>query len=316
MFGIISRPYNYSQFTRDQMTREILRRAFDRAPKPGERAPDFTARNLTGDSIRLSDCHGCKNVVLAFGSATDPMTAGSIGGMNDLFDRYRDDDVEFLFVYVREAHPGDGIPAHESMADKVRAAEILQEQENIEMPILVDDLRGTIHRKYGSLPNPAFLIDKSGRIAFRSQWAQSGAIEEALRQLLKIQHDRGLDHAVVLGGEDRSVPVSYPVLYSYRALQRGGRQAILDFETAMGFPGKMMVASSRIAGPVVENMMENPGKIVATVALGAGVVAAAIYAGRALRRRRVASRNPYDRYVFETPKAEERGTTDYPAVGI
>jgi len=316
MFGIISRPYNYIQFTRDQMTRESLRRAFDRAPKPGERAPDSMARSLTGDSIRLSDYRGHKNVVLTLGSATCPMTAGSIAGMNDLFDRYRDEEVEFFFAYVREAHPGDELPAHESMAEKVRAAKILKEQENVEMPILVDDLRGTIHRKYGSLPNPAFLIDKSGRIAFRSQWTQAGAIEEALRQLLKIQHERGLDHAVVLGGEDRSMPVSYPVLYSYRALHRGGRQAILDFETAMGLPGKMLVASSRIAGPVVENVMENPGKIMATVALGAGVVAAAIYAGRALRRRRMAPRNPYDRYVFETPKAEERGTTDYPAVGI
>jgi len=316
MFGIISRPYNYSQFTRDQVTREILRRAFDRAPKPGERAPDFTVRSLTGDSIRLSDYRGRKNVVLTFGSATCPMTAGSIGGMNDLFDRYGDDDVEFFFVYVREAHPGDEIPAHESMAEKVCAAEILQEQENVEMPILVDDLRGTVHRKYGSLPNPAFLVDKSGRIAFRSQWVQAGAIEEALRQLLKIQHERGLDHAVVLGGEDRSLPVSYPVLYSYRALHRGGRQAILDFETAMGLPGKMLVASSRIAGPVVEKVVENPGKIVATAALGVGVVAAAIFAGRALRRRRMSPRNPYDRYVFETPDAKDRGTTDYPAVGI
>jgi hypothetical protein len=63
-------------------------------------------------------------------------------------------------------------------------------------------------------------------------------------------------------------------------------------------------------------MVQNPGKIMATVALSAGVVAAAIYAGQALRRRRMASRNPYDRYVFETPKTEDRGTTDYPAVGI
>lgn len=311
MFGLISSEYNYTQFTRDKMARDFSNRVFDRGPKPGQRAPEFSARSLTGDSIQLSDYRGGKNVVLTFGSATCPMTAGSIGGMNDLCERYRGEDVEFFFVYVREAHPGDEIPAHESMNAKVRAAQILEAQENVEMPILVDDLKGSIHGKYGKLPNPTYVIDKSGRIAFRTQWTQAGVVEEALRQLLKIQQERGVDHAVVLGGEDRSVPISYQVLYSYRALQRGGRKAIADFEQSMGLGGRMMVAGSRLAGPVIEN----PGKSVAVAAMAVGVVAVALYAGRALRSRRLASRNPYDRYVFETPPNENRGT-DYPAVGI
>jgi peroxiredoxin len=311
MFGLISSEYNYTHFTRDKMAGDLDNRAFDRAPNPGDRAPDFTARTLTGDPIRLSDYRGTQNVVLTFGSATCPMTAGSVGGMKDLFERYRSDDVEFLLVYVREAHPGDKVGAHESMADKVRAAQLLEAQEKVDMPIVIDDLKGTIHRKYGKLPNPTYVIDKSGRIAFRAQWTQAGIVEEALKQLLKIQHERGLDHAVVLGGEDRSVPISYQVLYSYRALERGGREAIRDFEESMGLPGKMIVAGSRLAAPV----MQNPGKSMAVAALALGVVAAGLYAGRALRSRRLAARNPYDRYVFETPQPENRGT-DYPAVGI
>jgi peroxiredoxin len=318
MFGLISSEYNYTHFTRDKMDGDLDSRAFDRAPKPGERAPDFTARTLTGDPVRLADYRGTRNVVLTFGSATCPLTAGSIGGMNELFERYRGEDVEFLFIYVREAHPGDEIPAHDSIADKVRAAQLFEEQESVEIPIVVDDLKGSIHRKYGALPNPAYLIDKSGRIAFRALCTQAGIVEEALVQLLKIQRERGLEHAVVLGGEDRSVPISYQVIYSYRALQRGGPQAIRDFEESMGLPGKMIVAGSRLAAPV----MENPGKSMAVAALALGVVAAGVYAGRALRARRIASRNPYDRYVFETPQQQqqqqqpEKPGTDYPAVGI
>jgi len=41
-----------------------------------------------------------------------------------------------------------------------------------------------------------------------------------------------------------------------RALHRGGRKAILNFEDALGFRGKVAVASSRIMGPVADN----PGK--------------------------------------------------------
>jgi len=311
MFGLTSSEYNYKQFLRSHIARDLAS-AFDRTPEPGERAPDFTARSLTGDRVQLSDYRGQKNVVLVFGSATCPMTAGSARGLNELFHRYRDEDVEFLLVYVREAHPGDEIPAHDSMAEKVRAAEILREQENVEFSVLVDDLRGSIHRRYGQLPNAAFLVDKSGRVAFRSLWAQAGAVDEALQQLLRIQGERGVDHAVVLGGEDRSMPITYPVLHSYRALQRGGAKSMDDFAEALGLPGRMILAGGRLARPVAEN----PGKILATVALSVGVVAAAIYGGRALRRRRLAPRNPYDRYVFEAPEPEDRGSQDYPAIGI
>jgi peroxiredoxin len=290
----------------------VAGKSFMGAPAPGERAPDFELRTLEGDKVKLSDFRDEKNMVLTFGSATCPMTAGSIRGMNDLYKEYRDRDVEFLFIYVREAHPGDEIPAHDSMADKVHAAEILRQEEEVDSPILVDELKGTVHRKYGKTPNPTFVIDKSGRVAFRCLWTQPGVIEEALDQLLRAEEDDDTDRVVVLGGEDVSMPVSYPALHSYRALHRGGRRAILDFEHAMGFPGKMVVASSRIIGPVAEN----PGRTVAIATLAAGVLAGSLYAGRALRRKRFASRSPYRGYPINRREEEEESPGDYDVVGI
>src|ERR1051326_4339547 len=111
------------------------------------------------------------------------MTAGSIRGMNELYREIRGGETEFLFVYVREAHPGERIPAHKSMDRKIEAAKLLRDEEAVEMPILVDDPKGSIHRKYSQLPNPAFLIDKSGRVAFRCKWTTSKAIESALEEL-------------------------------------------------------------------------------------------------------------------------------------
>ena len=41
------------------------------APKPGDPAPDFELRDVDGErSVRLSDFHGKKPVVLVFGSFT------------------------------------------------------------------------------------------------------------------------------------------------------------------------------------------------------------------------------------------------------
>ena len=305
MFG--STKYNYESFQKSELLK-LMTGKF-RGPKPGERAPDFKARTLDGDKIKLSDFRAEANVVLTFGSATCPMTAGSIGGMNDLYEDYRADDVEFLLVYVREAHPGEEIPAHPSYDDKVRAAELLRDEEEVEMPILVDDVSGTIHRDYGSMPNSTYIIDKSGRIAFRALWTRPSVIREALDELLERQQDRDVEHAVVHGGEDRSVPVKYGLLHSHRALRRAGRQAVEDFQREMGIPGRVAFAASRAVEPIALN----PGKALLAAGLAAGVITAGLFAGWKLRHRfRSRTRIPYD---VHRPVDREKGG-GYEAVGI
>ena len=300
--------YNYEHFTRDHL-HDIGRTSFS-GPEPDERAPDFKGRTLDGENIRLSDYQGKKNVLLVFGSATCPMTAGSIHGMNELYDEFRGGDIDFLFVYVREAHPGEKIPSHGSMNEKIHAARLLRDQEDIEMPIVVDDLRGSIHRKYSKLPNPAFLIDKSGRVAFRAMWTKPDTLAEAIEELLELQQERGVDHVVVKGGQDVSMPLTYGVLYSYRALERGGANALDDFREALGFSGSLAVATSRVARPI----LENPGRVLAIAALTTAVLTGGFYAGFELRKRRLGvPRNPYKAYE----KADDTDTgTDYGAVGI
>lgn len=304
--------YNYTHFTR-----EVLHEAGEAAfsgPEPGARAPDFKAKALDGDgeTVRLSDYEGKKNVLLVFGSVTCPMTAGSIRGINELYNEFRGDEIEFLFVYVREAHPGEKIPAHRSLADKIRAGRLLRDEEEIQMPVLVDDVRGSIHRKYSLLPNPVFLIDKSGRIAFRSMWARPERLGEAIEELLRLQQERGVDHAVVGGGQDLSMPMSYGVLFSYRALERGGEKALTDFRETFGVPGRVAITTSRVARPI----LENPGRVLAVVALTGAVLAGGFYAGFELRKRRLGiRRNPYRAYEDKEVRDTETGT-DYGAVGI
>jgi hypothetical protein len=151
MFGL--QKYNYENFTKALLTKEILLDRFG-GPQAGKRAPEFTARTLDGGEVTLSDYRGKSNVVLTFGSATCPFTAASIAGMNRLSEDYGGQEVEFLFVYVREAHPGERLPAHNSLEDKLYAAEVLRREEALVMPILVDGLRGGIHRKYGNCRIP------------------------------------------------------------------------------------------------------------------------------------------------------------------
>jgi len=302
--------YNYKTFTNDVLLADASKTGFGSGPEPGERAPDLKARTLEGETVRLSDYREKSNVVLTFGSATCPFTAASIGGMNDLFAKYADrDDVAFLFVYVREAHPGEKLREHHSMKQKIRAAKLLRDEEEVEIPILVDDLDGKIHKKYGKLPNPTYLIDKSGRVAFRSLWTRAKTVEEALDELLRVEREQNTDRAVVLDGEDTSTAMTYAMLHSHRALERGGKKAIRDFREELGQGGRLAETASRIAAPIALN----PGKALAGAALAGAVIAGGLYGGVKLREARLSRRrrNPYRFYDKEPLKESD----DY-AVGI
>src|SRR5215813_7598972 len=300
------RNYNYERFSRERL-HEFVDARFS-GPEAGEPAPDFSAESLEGEVVRLSDYQGEKNVLLVFGSATCPMTAATVGELSALYDEFSD-EVEFLFVYVREAHPGERVSAHSSMEEKFAAAQLLSDAEDLEMPVLVDDLRGSVHRQYSGLPNPAFLIDKSGRVAFRSMWANPEALAAAIDELLEIEEERDTDQAVVRGGEDLSMPLTYSMLRSHRALHRGGRQAVQDFYAAIG-------RSRRAAARESKPLLKNPGRILSVAALTAAVLAGGIYAGFELRKRRLGlRRNPYRAYEKEKVRDTETGE-DYGAVGI
>jgi peroxiredoxin len=310
MFGL--KRYNYDQFTRDLVMRDYAASKMGGGLEAGERAPDFHARTLDGDRVRLSDFEGEKNVVLTFGSATDPMTAASIEGMNDLYDQYNGGDVQFFFVYAREGQPGERLPAHRSLDDKIRAAEVLRDEEDVEMPILIDELNGSIHKKFSKLPNPTFIIDKAGKVAFRCLWTQPDIVEEALEELLERQEDRGVDHVVVRGGEDASMPKIAPLLHAHRALERGGQDALDSFQQAFGKPGRVAVTAGRVVRPVAEN----PGKVLVAAALTAGVIAGGVLAGKKLRERRLRERLPYDVHETGRRRRAATGTDDYEPVGI
>ena len=306
MFGS---QYNYDAFQRNRLLRDMATSQLGGAPRPGDRAPDFVGRTLQGDTVHLKDFRGRKNIVLTFGSATCPQTAGSLPGINDLYEN-RDPNVEFFFVYTREAHPGEKLPAHRSYEDKVKAAEMLRDVEDIDIPIIVDDVRGNIHRKYGKLPNPTFIIDKGGRIAFRSLGTRASVINAALDELLEVQQEQDKDHAIVCDGQDLSLPSPQLLWRAHRALERGGKRSITDFRREMGLPGRVVLLSSRVAAPIVEN----PGKtaagiIAATLVLGLGVWGGLLFR----RKRRSTYRSPYESRKFKHPLTDEGG---YEAVGI
>ena len=60
--------------------------------------------------------------------------------MDDMADRYADRGVSSVFIYTREAHPGENYRHHRSMDEKRANARAFVEHSAVRRRILVDDL--------------------------------------------------------------------------------------------------------------------------------------------------------------------------------
>ena len=103
---------------------------------------------------------------------------------------YASQGFAFLFVYVREAHPGEQYGPHRDIEQKLAHARAFREHCHIERPILVDDLRGTAHHLYGLVPNMTYIIARGGRILFRSDWTDPPTIELIVNYQLNVRARR------------------------------------------------------------------------------------------------------------------------------
>ena len=99
------------------------------------------------------------------------------------------DQVHFLFVYSREAHPGELIPHHASYKQKVKQAKMLRDLGQ-SRPILVDSLSGDVHRTYGGVANMSWIVDHTGRVAYKASWTDVDDIRSVLAETLELRERR------------------------------------------------------------------------------------------------------------------------------
>lgn len=90
---------------------------------------------------------------------------------------------ESIFLYTREAHPGELHGPHESLEDKLASARKLIERFGVRRRVLVDDLSGSVHRAYGTLPNMTYVIRRRGSVHYRATWTDPRTAGFAMEQL-------------------------------------------------------------------------------------------------------------------------------------
>ena len=161
------------------------------------------------------------------------MTTGARPGLINLFNDFKD-RVEVVSVYVREAHPGENYPHHMSVEQKMQQARDWVKLDKMPWTVAVDTLDGATHEAYGPLPNSAYLIDRTGRVAFRALWAgQEGLLRGKIEELLK--REAAGEDSVNLGQQENLViPLIHGGAEFDRTMARAGEKAKEDFRREMG----------------------------------------------------------------------------------
>lgn len=213
------------------------------------------------------------------------MTVGSVEPLKKLYARWGD-QVHFVEVVVRQAHPGPDAPSYRTLEEKLRDAARYQEEDGIPWVVLADEVEGTVHQVYGGMADPTYLIDADGRVAYYNMWTYAPSLHQAIGALVE-QGGRG----VVLSGVNPLPHMTPAVTAGWRGLRRGLPQSFLEMETA--FPG---TASATWLGwqlrpllaPLTQRARPLPPAVKGALAIGGAALAVALFRRLARGRAREA----------------------------
>lgn len=101
-----------------------------------------------------------------------------MGSLHQLSQKYAD-RIDFLVVYIREAHPEDGWVVTMNRSENIKlddptttdertdVAESCALRLEIKMPVVVDEIDDAVASAYGALPDRLYLIGRGGHVAFQ-----------------------------------------------------------------------------------------------------------------------------------------------------
>lgn len=160
---------------------------------------------------------------------------GEVLPLQKLQAEYGSRGVESLFVYTRESHPGENFPHHTAYGQKLEHAVRLRELEAITLPILVDDLSGTVHRKYGLLSNMVYLIDRQGIIVYKSDWTDHHELTGMCEDLLRVEKMRSERVPIIRTSRSERIHwIPMDPKLRERVYRRSGQKAIEDYAKVNG----------------------------------------------------------------------------------
>ena len=188
---------------------------------PGEMAPDFTLGTVDGHGkITLSSYRGQRPVALVFGSYSCPPFRHAGGRLKQVFTAYSD-RVQFLMVYIREAHAidgewpitGKGMPIVEDPINVEERRHVAQQctaaMDLAGMTAVVDDVDDSVNATFEGDPNRLYLIGLDGKVSYKSGPGPTGFDPDELETAIRTELHLGATPAAP-GTPPASPPAAKP----------------------------------------------------------------------------------------------------------
>jgi thiol-disulfide isomerase/thioredoxin len=165
-------------------------------PAIDQTAPDFTLPRVgSTETITLSSHFGERPTVLVFGNYTCGPFRSMYPGVETVAQRFRE-DANFLFVYVREAHPCNGWcmisndkagVRVEQPTDDAARQQIAQTCTTLlkpTIPVVVDQIDDRVGHLYSAMPARLYVLDREGKVAYQSGRGPFGFKVDEMEQAL------------------------------------------------------------------------------------------------------------------------------------
>ena len=173
---------------------------------PHRKAFDFFLTKLSGESVPVYSLWSKKPVSIMIGSYTCPEFRKEVAGFDGLQKDFSN-RVNFIVLYVQEAHPGTGpspyrqgggaakqnerdnilLPQPKTALERAAQARLCAAALNIEVPILVDPMDNAAWEAFGRAPNSGFLIRAGGEVMEQEKWFNPTKMRAAINKLLDLR---------------------------------------------------------------------------------------------------------------------------------
>jgi alkylhydroperoxidase family enzyme/thiol-disulfide isomerase/thioredoxin len=209
--------------------------SMNEGPKLNDPAPDFSLKTRDGkDSIRLSDHFGKKPIVIVCGNFTCGPFRTVYPRVEEIAQRYKDQAL-FLGIYVREAHPTDGwrmssnddagvtFPQPHDYGERTEMANRCSGKLKMSIPLLVDEMDDRVGHAYSGMPSRLYVIDRAGKVAYKSGRGPFGFKPEEMEQSLVmclLEHETKPEKVKPDNGKTKPAASLVPLLKDEEAWKR------------------------------------------------------------------------------------------------
>ncbi len=107
--------------------------------------------------------------------------------MEKLAEKFKNQRVEFLLVYIIEPHAGErgyeDITQPRTYEERKKIAQETINECLIRRKTVIDTMDNDFYMNYGGCPNMVYIIDPKGTIIYHDRWASNKHVEQFLTEM-------------------------------------------------------------------------------------------------------------------------------------